>query len=92
MSETHERTPPGRSQRRFRQEFNADAAASARDGDRPIASVPRDLGVGETNLENRVRHTRFERSDRPELTTAERADSMMLVLSTPPLGLATAIT
>ena len=52
------------------------------DGDRAIASVPRDLGVGEMNLGNRVRHTRFERSDRPALATAERADSMMLVLST----------
>ena len=58
--------------------------ASALDGDRPIASVPRDLGVGETNLENRVRHTRFERSDQPAFMTAERADSMTLVLSTPP--------
>ena len=62
MSETHERTPPGRSQRRFRQEFNADAAASARDGDRPIASVPRDLGVGDTNLRNEVRPARIDRA------------------------------
>lgn len=62
MSEMHERTPPGRSQRRFRQEFDADAAASALDGDRSIASVARDLAIGKTNLENRVRHTRIERA------------------------------
>ena len=54
------------------------------DGDRPIASVPRDLAIGEMNLGNRVRHTRIERRDQPALATAERADSMTLVLSTPP--------
>ena len=48
------------------------------DGDRPIASMARDLGVGEANLGNRVRQARIDRGDRPELTTAERAESVRL--------------
>ena len=47
-------------------------------GDRPIASMARDLGVGEANLGNRVRQARIDRGDYPELTTAERAESVRL--------------
>ena len=50
MSVMQEDTPsPGRTRRRFTKEFKADAVALALDGDRSIASVARDLGIGETN-------------------------------------------
>ena len=41
--------PPGRTKRRLAKEFKADAAASVLDGERPVAHVARDLGIGETN-------------------------------------------
>ena len=65
---------PGRSRRRFRKEFKADAVALVLDGDRSIVSVARDLGIGETNLGNWVRQARIDRGERPGLTTSERAE------------------
>ena len=52
MSVMQESPPAGRSRRRFTKEFKADAVALVLDGDRSIASVARDLGIGETNLGN----------------------------------------
>ena len=66
--------PPGRTRRRFSKEFKADAVALVLDGDRPVAHVARDLGIGETNLGNWVRQARIDRGDRPGLTTGERAE------------------
>lgn len=66
--------PPGKTRRRFTKEFKADAVALVLDGDRSIASVARDLGIGETNLGNWVRQARIDRGDRPGLTTTERAE------------------
>ena len=62
MTETHERTPPGRSLRRLRQEFNADAPASLLTGNRSITSVGRDLDLVGTNLPNGVRLARIDRA------------------------------
>ena len=55
MSVMQESTPSsGRTRRRFTREFKADAVALVLDGGRSIVSVARDLGIGETNLGNRV--------------------------------------
>ena len=75
MSVMQESTlPPGRTRRRFTKEFKADAVALVLDGDRSIASVARDLGIGESNLGNWVRQARIDRGDKPGLTTTERAE------------------
>ncbi len=46
---------PGRARRRFTTEFKADAVALVLDGDRPVAHVACDLGIGETSLGSGVR-------------------------------------
>ena len=74
MSVMQERPSAGRTRRRFTKEFKADAVALVLDGDRPVRSVARDLGIGETSLGNWVRQVRVDRGDRPGLTTTERAD------------------
>ena len=74
MSVMQESAPAGRTRRRFTKEFKADAVALVFDGDRSIASVARDLGIGETNLGNWVRQARIDRGERPGLTTGERAE------------------
>ena len=66
--------PSGRTRRRFTKEFKADAVALVLDGDRPVAHVARDLGIGETNLGNWVRQARVDRGEKPGLTTEERAE------------------
>ena len=73
----HDR-PPGRTRRRFTKEFKADAVALVLDGDRPIAHVARDLGIGETNLGNWVRQARIDRGERPGLMTEERSELVRL--------------
>ena len=78
MSVMQESTPAGRTRRRFTKEFKADAVALVLDGDRSIASVARDLGIGETNLGNWVRQARIDRGERPGLTTGERAELVRL--------------
>ena len=79
MSVMQEDAPsPGRTRRRFTREFKADAVALVLDGDRSIASVARDLGIGETNLGNWVRQARIDRGERPGLTTSERAELVEL--------------
>ena len=70
--------PPGRTRRRFSKEFKADAVALVLDGDRPVAHVARDLGIGESNLGNWVRQARIDRGDRPGLTTEERSELVRL--------------
>ena len=74
MSVMQESPLAGRSRRRFRGEFKADAVALVLDGDRSIVSVARDLGIGETNLGNWVRQARIDRGDKPGLSTEERAE------------------
>ena len=84
-----------RTRRRFSREFKADAVALVLDGERPIAGVARDLGIGANNLGNWVRQARIDRGDKPGLTTEERVDltrqpnwSMRYVASTAtPVGL-----
>ena len=79
MSVMQEEVPSsGRSRRRFTKEFKADTVALILDGDRSIASVARDLGIGETNLGNWVRQARIDRGERPGLTTSERAELVEL--------------
>ena len=78
MSVMQESTPAGRTRRRFTKESKADAVALVLDGDRSIASVARDLGIGETNLGNWVRQARIDRGERPGLTTTERAELVQL--------------
>ena len=78
MSVMQESRPPGSTRRRFTKEFKADAVALVLDGDRLIASVARDLGIGETNLGNWVRRARIDRGERPGLTTGERAELVRL--------------
>lgn len=78
MSVMQEEAPPGRTRRRFTKEFKADAVALVLDGDRSIASVARDLGIGETNLGNWVRQARIDRGEKPGLTTSERAELVEL--------------
>ena len=63
MSVMQESAPAGRTRRRFTKEFKADAVALVFDGDRSIASVARDLGIGETNLGNWVRQARIDRGE-----------------------------
>ena len=70
--------PLVRIRRRFTREFKADAAALVLDGEQSIAQVARDLGVGETNLGNRVRQARIDRGDKPGLTTEERTELVRL--------------
>ena len=79
MSEMQEDTPsPRRTRRRVRREFKTDAVALVLDGDRSIASVARDLDIGETNLGNWVRQARIDRGAKPGLTTTERAELVEL--------------
>ena len=78
MSVMQESVSSGRSRRRFTKEFKADAVALVLDGDQSVASVARDLGIGETNLGNWVRQARVDRGDKPGLTTAERAELVRL--------------
>ena len=78
MSVMQESRPPGSTRRRFTKEFKADAVALVLDGDRSVASVARDLGIGEPNLGNWVRQARIDQGDRPGLTTAERAELVRL--------------
>ena len=79
MSVMQESTPPpGRTRRRFTKEFKADAVALVLDGDRSIASVARDLGIGETSLGNWVRQARIDRGEKPGLATTERAELVEL--------------
>ena len=66
--------PPGRSRR----SFTADAVSLVLDGDRLVASVARDLGIGEMKLGNWVRQARIDRDDQSGLTTAERAGLVRL--------------
>ena len=69
---------PGRSRRRFRQEFKTGAVALALEGDQSIASVARVLGVGDANLGNWVRQARIDRGDWPTSPIAERAELVAL--------------
>ena len=78
MSVMQEEAPSGRTRRRFTKEFKDDAVALVLDGDRSIASVARDLGIGETNLGNWVRQARIDRGEKPGLTTSERAELVEL--------------
>ena len=70
---THVSAKPRITRRRFTNEFKADAVALVLDGDRSVASVARDLGIGETNLGIWVRQDRIDRVDKAELATGERA-------------------
>ncbi len=78
MSLMEQSRPSGRSRRRFTKEFKADAVALVLDGDRPIAHVARDLGIGETNLGNWVRQALIDRGEKPGLTTEERSELVRL--------------
>ena len=78
MSLMEQSRPSGRSRRRFTKEFKADAVALVLDGDRPIAHVARDLGIGETNLGNCVRQARIDRGEKPGLATEERSELVRL--------------
>ena len=78
MSLMEKDRPPGRTRRRFSKEFKADAVALVLDGDRPVAHVARDLGIGESNLGNWVRQARVDRGERPGLTTEERSELVRL--------------
>ena len=64
----------GRTRRRFSKELKADAVASVSGGGRPVAHVDRDLGIGESNLENWARQARVDRGDKPGLTTGEHLE------------------
>ena len=55
MSLMERERPPGRARRRFTREFKADAVALVSGGERPVAHVAFDLGIGATNLGNWVR-------------------------------------
>ena len=70
--------PPGRTRRRFTEEFKAGAVALVSGGGRPVAHVARDLGTGESNLGSWVRQARVDRGDQPGLTTAERSELVRL--------------
>ena len=66
--------PTRRARRRFSTEFKADAVALVLDGERPVAHVACDLGIGEKNPGNWVRQARIDRGEKPGLTTEERAE------------------
>ncbi len=70
--------PPSRARRRFTKEFKDDAVALVLDGDRPIARVAHDLGIGATSLGNWVRQARIDRGEEPGLTTEERSELVRL--------------
>ncbi|MCY4135348.1 MAG: transposase [bacterium] len=55
MSLMEKEGSPGRARRRFTREFKADAVALVSGGERPVAHVAHDLGIGATNLGNWVR-------------------------------------
>ena len=78
MSLMEKEGPPGRARRRFTKEFKADAVALVLDGERPIAHVAHDLGIGATSLGNWVRQARIDRGEKPGLTTEERSELVRL--------------
>ena len=69
---------PGRARRRFTKEFKADAVALVLDGDRPIAHVAHDLGVGASSLGAWVRQARIGRGEKPGLTIEGRSELVRL--------------
>ena len=69
MSLMEKDRPPSRARRRFTKEFKADAVALVLDGERPVAHVARDLGIGESNLGNWVRQARVDRGEKLNLTS-----------------------
>ena len=73
MSLMEKEGPPGRAGRCFTKEFRAGAVALVLDGDRPIALVAHDLGIGATSLGNWVRQARIDRGEKPGLTAGERS-------------------
>lgn len=73
MSLMEKERPPGRARRRFTEEFKADAVALVLGGERPIAHVSVDLGIGATSLGNWVRQARIDRGEEPGLATGERS-------------------
>ena len=70
--------PAERLELRRAPEFQPDAVVLVLDGDRSIASVARDLGIGETNPGNWVRQARIDRDERPGLRATERAELVEL--------------
>lgn len=75
--------PPGRTRRRFTEEFKADAVALVLDGGRPVAHVADDLGIGESSLGYWVRQARVDRGEKPGLATGERSELVRLRWSLP---------
>jgi len=78
MSLMEKEGSPGRARRRFTREFKADAVALVSGGERPVAHVAFDLGIGATNLGNWVRQARIDRGEKPGLTTEERSELVRL--------------
>ncbi|CAN5908605.1 transposase [soil metagenome] len=59
---------------KFKPEFREQAARLVIDGDKPVAQVARDIGVGETTLGHWVRKYRETHADaEPALQLSERA-------------------
>ena len=61
MSLIETQKPPGVVRQRFTKEFKADALALVLDGDRLVAHVARDLGIGDNSLGNWVYQARIDR-------------------------------
>ena len=66
----------GQQRRQFSPEFKADAVALVRSSGRPIATVARELGIGESNLSNWLKKDREDRATAdPGRFEAESAES-----------------
>ncbi len=74
--------PPPVFRRQFSKEFRAAAVALVLDGDRPVAAVARDLGIGEGTPVNWVRQSRIDRGGRCGLTRSELTELVWDALHT----------
>jgi transposase len=62
-----------RNRRQFTQEFKRDAVELVRTTGRPIAEIPRELGIYDSTLGNWARQDRIDRGERDGLTSQEQA-------------------
>lgn len=63
-----------REQRKYTDEFRADAVKLARSTDQPIAKTARDLGMAEATLHMWVARAKIDDGEQEGLTTDERAE------------------
>lgn len=63
-----------RQQRKYTDEFRADAVKLARSTDQPVSQTARDLGIAEPTLHMWVARAKIDDGEKEGLTTDERAE------------------